>query len=93
MHALLFTLMLAHRYREAEDNLHQGVMHEPLADELQGKLLGLIGFVVVGLLLLGYALMLAMRGDAQGMARAIGTRSAEEEVEDEIRDLKQREGS
>src|SRR5438067_1223546 len=55
-------------------------------------ILGLIGFVVVGFLLLGYALMLALRGDAQAMARAIGTRSAEEEVEDEIRDLKQREG-
>src|SRR5215472_16606336 len=47
--ALLFTLMLAHRYREAEANLHQGVMYAPLADELRGKLLGLIGFGASGI--------------------------------------------
>src|SRR5215470_15929931 len=52
--------------------------------------LGLAGFVIVGVLLLVYALALAARGDTQAMARAISTRSAEEEVEDEIRDLKER---
>ncbi len=53
-------------------------------------MVGMLGFIVVGVLLLLYALQLGMRGDLAGMARAISTRSAEEEVEDEIRDLKAR---
>ena len=51
---------------------------------------GLIGFVVVGALLFVSALRMIARGDLAGAGRAIGTRSAEEEVEDEIRDLKER---
>ena len=51
---------------------------------------GLLGFVIVGILLLLHALGLIMRGDLAGAGRTIGTRSAEEEVEDEIRDLKER---
>ena len=51
---------------------------------------GLLGFVVVGILLLLYALGMILRGDYAGAGRTIGTRSAEEEVEDEIRDLKER---
>jgi TRAP-type C4-dicarboxylate transport system permease small subunit len=51
---------------------------------------GLAAFVVVGVLLVASAITMAARGDLRGMARAISTRSAEEEVEDEIRDLKQR---
>jgi TRAP-type C4-dicarboxylate transport system permease small subunit len=53
-------------------------------------MLGLVSFVVVGTLLLVHALLLWRGGDLNGVARAIGTRSAEEEVEDEIRDLKAR---
>src|SRR6476659_8592651 len=53
-------------------------------------IVGLLGFVVVGVLLLLYALGMIMRGDYAGAGRTIGTRSAEEEVEDEIRDLKER---
>ena len=53
-------------------------------------ILGLAVCLVVGVLLLLHALRLGARGDVQGMAKAIGTRSAEEEVEDEIRDLKAR---
>src|SRR5436305_5309261 len=52
---------------------------------------GLAAFVVVGVLLLLAALKLATSGDLRSMARLISTRSAEEEVEDEIRDLKDRE--
>jgi TRAP-type C4-dicarboxylate transport system permease small subunit len=52
---------------------------------------GLAAFVVVGVLLLLAALKLATSGDLRGMASLISTRSAEEEVEDEIRDLKDRE--
>jgi hypothetical protein len=53
-------------------------------------IVGLLGFVVVGILLFVYALGMVMRGDLAGAGRTIGTRSAEEEVEDEIRDLKER---
>ena len=53
-------------------------------------IVGLLGFVVVGVLLLLYALGMIVRGDYAGAGRTIGTRSAEEEVEDEIRDLKER---
>ncbi len=42
--AMLFSLMLAHRYAEAELNMHAGIAFRPAADELRGKLLGLIGF-------------------------------------------------
>ncbi len=53
-------------------------------------IVGLLGFVIVGVLLLLHAVTMLVRGDLAGAARAIGTRSAEEEVEDEIRDLKER---
>lgn len=51
---------------------------------------GLAVFVVIGVLLLIQALRLAVAGDLRGVAQLISTRSAEEEVEDEIRDLKDR---
>jgi TRAP-type C4-dicarboxylate transport system permease small subunit len=51
---------------------------------------GLAAFVAVGVILLFHALRLAAAGDLRGAARLISTRSAEEEVEDEIRDLKDR---
>jgi TRAP-type C4-dicarboxylate transport system permease small subunit len=53
-------------------------------------IVGLAAFVIVGVFLLASAFVMASRGDLRGVARAISTRSAEEEVEDEIRDLKQR---
>lgn len=42
------------------------------------------------MILLVQALRLGVAGDLNGMARLISTRSAEEEVEEEIRDLKDR---
>jgi TRAP-type C4-dicarboxylate transport system permease small subunit len=51
---------------------------------------GLTAFVVVSVVLLVQALRLGAAGDLRGMAKLISTRSAEEEVEDEIRDLKDR---
>ncbi len=51
---------------------------------------GLAAFVVVSVVLLVQALRLGAAGDLHGMAKLISTRSAEEEVEDEIRDLKDR---
>jgi TRAP-type C4-dicarboxylate transport system permease small subunit len=53
---------------------------------------GLLAFVAIGLLLLAHALRLAAAGDLRAMAASISTRSAEEEVEDEVRDLKARQG-
>ncbi len=51
---------------------------------------GLAGFVAIGIVLLVHALVLAWRGEHAAVAKAISTRSAEEEVEDEIRDLMER---
>jgi phosphoglycerate dehydrogenase-like enzyme len=42
--AMLFTLMLAHRYREADANLRRGVIYRPASQEVRGKLLALIGY-------------------------------------------------
>jgi len=53
-------------------------------------IIGLAVFVAIGVLLLIRSLRLAASGDLRGMAQLISTRSAEEEVEDEIRDLKDR---
>ena len=50
----------------------------------------IVPVVVIGVLLLIQALKLAACGDLRGTARLISTRSAEEEVEDEIRDLQDR---
>lgn len=51
---------------------------------------GLVVFVAVGIVLLLHALLLASRGEHAAVAKAISTRSAEEEVADEIRDLIER---
>jgi D-3-phosphoglycerate dehydrogenase len=59
--ALLFTLMLAQRYQEAAANLQQRMMYRPVAEELQGKLLGLIGFGASGIAFARLARALGMR--------------------------------
>jgi TRAP-type C4-dicarboxylate transport system permease small subunit len=51
---------------------------------------GIAAFVVIGVVLLAEAVRTIMAGDLRATARLISTRSAEEEVEDEIRDLKER---
>ena len=51
---------------------------------------GLAGFVAIGIALLVHALILAWHGEHAAVAQAISTRSAEEEVADEIRDLLER---
>jgi TRAP-type C4-dicarboxylate transport system permease small subunit len=53
-------------------------------------LLGMAVFVATGAALFVQALVLVMRGRGEAAARLIGTRSAEEEVQDEISDLKAR---
>jgi len=51
---------------------------------------GLAVFVVIGVALLVHAVLLIARGNAAAAEHAISTRSAAEEVEDEIRELKER---
>jgi len=51
---------------------------------------GLALFVLVGLVLLVDALANLRAGNVGGVTRMIGTRSAEEEVEEEIQALKER---
>lgn len=53
-------------------------------------ILGLGVFVITGALLFVHGLTLAARGRVGELAKAIGTRSAEEEVAEEIRDLEGR---
>jgi TRAP-type C4-dicarboxylate transport system permease small subunit len=53
-------------------------------------IVGLVSFVVIGAILLVTVVRLAIAGDGRTMSRLISTRSAEEEVEDEIRDLQDR---
>ena len=52
--------------------------------------LGLVVFLAVGVVLLAYALRLAARGEVAAVAAAIGTRSAQEDVEAEVQSLKER---
>jgi len=89
--ALLFTLMLAHRYKDAEGNLHQGVMYEPLADELRGKLLGLIGFGASGIAFAALARAFGMRvaavdirtiSDQEAAERGLEWRGTPEDIDD-----------
>lgn len=51
---------------------------------------GLVAFVGIAIVIIVQSLRLALAGDLNGMEQLISTRSAEEEVEDEIRDLKDR---
>lgn len=53
-------------------------------------LAGLAAFVVVGVVLLAYAARLAAQGELAAVAAAIGTRSAQEDVEAEVQSLKER---
>ena len=53
-------------------------------------LIALIVFVAIAILLLVHAVVLATDGQYAAVARLISTRSAEEEVEDELRDLQER---
>jgi TRAP-type C4-dicarboxylate transport system permease small subunit len=72
------------------DSRSQSALETPTVIPLTLWIAGLAGFVVVGVVLLVEALRLMAAGDLAGAARLISTRSAEEEVEDEIRDLQQR---
>ena len=46
--AMMFILMLSHRYREGESNFRSGVLYEPMGRELGDLTLGIIGFGASG---------------------------------------------
>lgn len=46
--AMMFMLMLSRRYRQATDNFRQGLLYEPMGEELGGKVLGVVGFGASG---------------------------------------------
>lgn len=71
----------------------QSAIETPLIIPQAIWLAGLAVFLLAALVLLLHALALAFRGDTHGMARAISTRSAEEEVEDEIKALQERQAA
>lgn len=78
------------------DSHSQSALETPVVIPQVLWIAGLGAFMLVGVALLLEALRLAVAGDLQGMARLISTRSAEEEIEDEVRDLmdrQSREGS
>ena len=69
----------------------QSALQTPTVIPQSVWLVGLALFFVIGVVLLVYAITLLARGKTADAERAISTRSAAEEVEDEIRDLKERE--
>ena len=71
----------------------QSALETPLFIPQTLWIAGLVAFLLTGLVLLTHALRLALRGDASAMAKAIGTKSAEEEVEEEISALKDRQST
>jgi TRAP-type C4-dicarboxylate transport system permease small subunit len=90
-----FTLTLWHGFGVVaqswtSDSRSQSALETPTVIPQLLWILGLVTFVGIAVFLLVQALRLGLAGDLNGMARLISTRSAEEEVEDEIRDLKDR---
>ncbi len=76
--AIMFILLLAHRYREAAANFRAGLYYQPSGAELVGRTLGIIGFGNSGV-------ELARRAKPFGMRiAAIDVRPIEQEILDEI---------
>jgi len=42
--AMMFMLMIVHRYNSAQETLARGQLYRPMGDEVAGKILGFIGF-------------------------------------------------
>lgn len=70
----------------------QSAIETPLVIPQALWLIGLALFLLTGVVLLLHAVRLAWRGEAAAVARAVGTKSAEEEVEEEIEALRARGG-
>lgn len=65
----------------------QSALEVPLVIPQAAWLVGLAVFLVTALMLLAHALTLGVRGDLVEMSRTISTRSAAEEIDDEVRAL------
>ena len=77
--AMMFILMLAHRYGDARENFAQGKIFLPMGIEVQGRKLAIVGFGNSGQ-------QLAKRAKAFGMeVMGIDVRPIEQEVIDEIK--------
>lgn len=59
--AIMFMLMIVHRYNEGQEALQRGEVHVPMGDELAGKSVGLIGFGASGRELASLARPLGLR--------------------------------
>jgi phosphoglycerate dehydrogenase-like enzyme len=76
--AMMFILMLGHRYREGESNFRSGVLYEPMGRELGDLNLGIIGFGASGQ-------ELARRAKGFGMRiLGIDVRTIEPEILEEL---------
>lgn len=72
------------------DSHSQSALQTPLIVPQALWVAGMVAFPVVGLLLLFQAGLAYARGDIAGAIRLIGTRSAEEDVEEELRAMQTR---
>ena len=91
-----FGLIARHGWNVAEQSWvsgsrSQSALQTPTVLPQSIWLVGLALFLLVAIVLLVHAAALIARGKAAEAEHAISTRSAAEEVEDEIRDLKERE--
>jgi TRAP-type C4-dicarboxylate transport system permease small subunit len=68
----------------------QSALATPIVIPQSLWLVGLALFFVIGVALLAHAAILIARGKPEGAAQAISTRSAVEEVKEEMRELKER---
>jgi D-3-phosphoglycerate dehydrogenase len=76
--AMMYILMLAHHYREGSRNFESGVLYQPIGRELDGAVLGILGFGASGQ-------DLARRAKAFGMRiHATDVRAIEPEILEEI---------
>lgn len=90
-----FGLVTWHGFGVLEQSLlsgsrSQSALETPLAIPQGLWIAGLLTFLATGVVLFSHAIVLARRGDSTGMAEAIGTKSAAEDVKEEILDLEQR---
>ena len=76
--AMMFILMLAHRYGEGRRNFHTGIMNTPMGMEIEGRTLLIVGFGASGQ-------ELARRAKPFGMRiHAVDIRPIKQEILDEI---------
>ena len=59
--AVMFMLMIVHHYNEAQETLGRGQLYLPMGDEVEDKVLGLIGFGASAKALANFAKPLGMR--------------------------------